>query len=62
LFLFLDEAMWGGDRAAEAVLKGMIKEKWIMIEPKNVNAFAWNNRLGVLMSANAKWVVPAFPR
>jgi hypothetical protein len=30
-----------------------------MIEPKNVNAFPWTNRLGVLMSANAKWVVPA---
>jgi hypothetical protein len=59
LFLFLDEAMWGGDRAAEAVLKGMITEKWIMIEPKNVNAFPWNNHLGVLMSANARWVVPA---
>jgi hypothetical protein len=37
----------------------MITERWIVIEPKNVNAFPWNNRLGVLMSANARWVVPA---
>jgi hypothetical protein len=59
LFLFLDEALWAGDRHAERVLKGMITEKWMMIEPKNVNAFPWVNRLGLYMSANAKWVVPA---
>jgi hypothetical protein len=59
LFLFLDEAMWAGDNEADRVLKGMTTEKWILIEPKQVNAFQWPNRLAILMSGNAKWVVPA---
>jgi hypothetical protein len=59
LFLFLDEAMWAGDREAERVLKGITTEKWMMIEPKGINAFQWPNRLWVLMSGNDKWIVPA---
>ncbi len=59
LFLFLDEAMWAGDRNAERVLKGITTEKWMMIEPKGINAFQWPNRLGVLMSGNDNWIVPA---
>lgn len=59
LFLFSDEATWAGDHLAERVLKGMITEKVLMIEPKGVNAFQWPNRLGIYMAANVKWVVPA---
>jgi Mesyanzhinovviridae DNA primase len=59
LFLFLDEAIWAGDTAADRVLKGMTTEKWMLIEPKNVDAFQWPNRLAMLMSGNAKWIVPA---
>lgn len=59
LFLFLDEAMWAGDTAADRVLKGITTEKWMLIEPKNVDAFQWPNRLSILMSGNAKWIVPA---
>jgi Family of unknown function (DUF5906) len=59
LFLFLDEALWGGDKQAERVLKGLTTEKWMFIEPKNVNAFQWPNRLTMFMSGNDKWIVPA---
>jgi hypothetical protein len=59
LFLFSDEATWAGDRDAERVMKGLVTEKFMMIEPKGINAFQWPNRLGVYMAANAKWVVPA---
>jgi hypothetical protein len=59
LFLFLDEAMWAGDRDGERVLKGLATEPWLMIEPKNVNAFQWRNRLGIMMSGNDNWIVPA---
>jgi Family of unknown function (DUF5906) len=59
LFLFLDEAMWAGDKDAERVLKGATTEKWIMIEPKGINAFQWVNHLGIYMSGNDKWIVPA---
>jgi hypothetical protein len=59
LFLFLDKALWAGDKDAERVLKGITTEKWMMIEPKGINAFQWVNRLGLLMSGNDKWIVPA---
>jgi Family of unknown function (DUF5906) len=59
LFLFSDEATWAGDHQPERVLKGIVTEKFMMIEPKGVNAFPWPNRLGLYMAANAKWVVPA---
>jgi hypothetical protein len=59
LFLYLDEALWGGDRQAERVLKGLVTEKSMLIEPKNINAFPWPNRLGIYMSGNDKWIVPA---
>jgi hypothetical protein len=59
LFLFLDEAVWAGDTDADRVLKGLTTEKWMFIEPKNVNGFQWLNRLGIYMSGNDKWIVPA---
>jgi hypothetical protein len=43
LFLFADEAFWAGDKLAERILKGMITERVMMIEPKGVNAFQWPN-------------------
>ena len=30
-----------------------------MIEPKGINSFQWVNRLGLYMSGNDKWIVPA---
>ena len=59
LLVCADEAVWGGDKEAERVLKGMVTDPTIMIEPKGVDAFEWPNRLGLIMSANEKWVVPA---
>jgi hypothetical protein len=59
LFLFLDEAIWAGDKDADRVLKGLVTEKSMFIEPKNVNGFQWPNRLGIYMSGNDKWIVPA---
>jgi hypothetical protein len=59
LFLFLDEAIWAGDRQADRVLKGLTTEKTMFIEPKNVNGFLWPNRLGIYMGGNDKWIVPA---
>jgi len=59
LFLFLDEAVWAGDRQADRILKGLTTEKSMFIEPKNVNGFQWPNRLGMYMSGNDKWIVPA---
>jgi hypothetical protein len=59
LLLCADEAVWAGDKEAERVLKGMVTEKTLTIEPKGIDAFPWRNPLGIVMSTNDKWVVPA---
>jgi hypothetical protein len=33
LFLFVDEAVWGGDKQAEGVLKAVVTERVVQIEP-----------------------------
>jgi hypothetical protein len=59
LLLFSDEAVWGGDREAERILKGIVTERAMFIEPKGVDGFQWPNRLSLYISANPGWVVPA---
>ena len=59
LYLFLDEAIWAGDKEADRKLKTLTTEKWLMIEPKGINSFQWVNRLGLYMSGNDKWILPA---
>src|SRR4051794_6619216 len=59
LFLFLDEAFWGGDKQGEGVLKTLITEDCVQIEPKGVDSFQMPNRLKIMMASNNNWVVPA---
>lgn len=59
IFLFADEAYWAGDKKGEGVLKTLITEKTLFIEPKGVNAFTCPNYLHIAMASNASWVVPA---
>jgi hypothetical protein len=59
LFLFVDEAFWAGDKQGESVLKALVTEDRLMIEPKHVNGFNVRNLLKILISANEDWVVPA---
>ena len=59
LLLMVDEAFWAGDHTAEGVLKGLITEQTLMIERKGVDAFQAPNRLGIAMSSNNDWVIPA---
>ena len=59
LLLYADEAFWAGDKQGESTLKALITEPVMMIEQKGVDATQWRNRLHVVMTANAEWVVPA---
>ena len=61
VFLFVDEALWAGDKAGENVLKGLITEATIAIENKGQNVVTAPNRLHVMMASNNDWVVPAGP-
>jgi hypothetical protein len=57
-FVFADEAFFAGDRQAEAILKSLITEDSMTIEPKFVNAFRVKNMLDVMIASNDKWAVP----
>jgi hypothetical protein len=59
LLVFADECFWAGDKMAEGILKGMITEPYIMIEPKGKDVFAVKNHLRLIVASNEDWVVPA---
>jgi hypothetical protein len=59
LLVYADEAVWGGDKAAESVLKGMITEEHIAIEPKGKDVFMVRNHVRLIIASNENWVVPA---
>ena len=58
LFLFADEVVWGGDKQGEGVLKALVTEKTVRVEPKGQNTFSVPNRLKIVMASNAEWCVP----
>jgi Family of unknown function (DUF5906) len=59
LFLFADEAVWGGGKKAVGMLQAMITEPTLQVEKKGLDPFAWGNRLHMVMAADKKWAVPA---
>lgn len=56
--LFGDEAFYAGDKANEGVLKGLITEKQVLVEPKGVDSEYARNFLHIIMASNSEWVVP----
>ena len=59
LVVFLDEAVWGGDKKAEGKLKQLITEPTILFEPKGIDSLTMRNYINVLIASNEDWVVPA---
>ncbi len=59
VLLYADEAIAPNDKAAENVLKGMLTEPTLAIEPKGYDVIQVRNTLHVVMSSNSDWVVPA---
>jgi len=58
-FVFADEAYAPGDRAAEAIIKGLITEPTISIEAKNKQPIVVPNHVKLAFASNYDWVVPA---
>jgi hypothetical protein len=58
-FAFVDEALWAGDKQHEGVLKSLVTEPTVRIEPKGFNTFEVPNRIKLLLASNCSWVVPA---
>lgn len=59
LLVFLDEAVWGGDKKAEGKLKQLITEPYILFEPKGIDSVSLDNHMNLIIASNEEWVVPA---
>lgn len=59
IFLFSDEAMWGGNKQAEGTLKQLITESLIVYEAKGRDAVPGKNLIHIMMASNEDWVIPA---
>jgi len=59
LLVFVDEGFWAGDKSNEGVLKGLITEKYNLIEQKGKDVFTVKNHIRLMMASNDDWVIPA---
>lgn len=59
ILVFSDEGVWGGDKVAEGVLKGLITEGTLFVEPKGKDCYTVDNHVNLIIASNSKWVTPA---
>jgi phage/plasmid-associated DNA primase len=59
ILVFVDEGNWAGNKTAEGVLKALITERHLMIEPKGKDPFPVENHIHLIFASNNMWVVPA---
>jgi hypothetical protein len=57
--VFLDEALWAGDRRGEGVLKALITEPSLQLEAKFRDPIRVENRLRIIVASNNDWAIPA---
>ena len=57
--MFLDEAVWAGDKKAEGVLKGLITKSSLSLEAKFRDPIMVANKLRIIVASNNEWAVPA---
>jgi Family of unknown function (DUF5906) len=58
-FVFLDEAVWAGDKKGEGVLKALITEPTLSLEAKFRDPITVKNCLRIMVASNNEWAVPA---
>jgi hypothetical protein len=56
--VFLDEALWAGDKKGEGVLKALITEPKLQMEAKFRDPIMVDNRLRIMVASNNDWTVP----
>jgi hypothetical protein len=57
--VFLNEALWAGDKKGEGVLKALITEPSFPFEAKFRDTIMVENRLRIWVASNSDWAVPA---
>jgi hypothetical protein len=58
LLVFANEAVWGGDRAAEGTLKAMITDPLQPMEKKGRDIVMLRNFKRLFLASNEEWIVP----
>ena len=58
LLVYVNEAVFGGNRSVMNMLKGLLTEDEIQLEAKYMNSFTGRNHLKFIYSSNEDWVVP----
>ena len=58
ILLFGDEAVWGGDKSTESILKQMISEPTMIVEMKGKDVFEIKNYLRLMLATNSNWAAP----
>jgi Family of unknown function (DUF5906) len=56
--VFLDEALWAGDKKGEGTLKALITEPSFQMEAKFRDPIMVENRLRIMVASNNDWAVP----
>lgn len=59
VLVFADEAFAANDKRTEGILKGLVTQGHLTIEPKGVDAFKAPKFLRLFLASNKSWVVPA---
>ncbi|WP_334485655.1 primase-helicase family protein [Bradyrhizobium algeriense] len=57
--VFLDEALWAGDKKGEGVLKALITEPQFQLEAKFRDPIMVKNLLFIMVASNNEWAIPA---
>ena len=60
--VFLDEAIWAGDRKGEQILKALITEDTFQLERKFCDPIPVQNCLRIMIASNNQWIVPVGTR
>lgn len=58
LLVFANEAIWGGDKQGEGVLKSMITDDQCTIEAKGKDSYQVQNFKRVIIASNEQWAAP----
>ena len=58
VLVFANEAVWGGDKAQEGMLKGLITDEELTVERKYLPKYRLRNSVHLIMASNNDWVAP----
>lgn len=59
LLVFLDEALWGGNKKDAGKVKALLTEKTVRVEFKGVDTYYVDNFSNFIVASNDIWLVPA---